>query len=124
MVNDAKKNESADKEKEKIDMINQAENLIYETEKNINENGDKLSPEEKGNLEQKVTDLKKAKETGNSEDIKSSIESLNTLWSSLASKMYNNNKSNEEPKASTKEDKSKQKKNDGEIEDADFEVVD
>ena len=125
MVNDAKKNESVDKEKkEKIDMINQAENLIYETEKNINENGDKLSPEEKSNLEQKVTDLKKAKETGNSEDLKSSIESLNTLWSSLASKMYNNNKSNEGPKASTKEDKSKQKKNDGEIEDADFEVVD
>ena len=57
-----------------------------------------LSPEEKSNLEQKVTDLKKAKETGNSEDLKSSIESLNTLWSSLASKMYNNNKSNEEPK--------------------------
>ena len=125
MVNDAKKNESADKEKkEKIDMINQAENLIYETEKNINENGDKLSPEEKSNLEQKVTDLKKAKETGNSEDIKSSLESLNNLWSSLASKMYSNDKSNEEPKASTKDDKSKQKKNDGEIEDADFEVVD
>ena len=34
MVNDAKKNESADKEKrDKIDMVNQAENLIYETEK-------------------------------------------------------------------------------------------
>ena len=38
--------------------------------------------------------------------------------------MYTNNKSNEEPKASTKEDKNNQKKNDGEIEDADFEVVD
>ena len=63
MINDAKKNESVDKEKkEKIDMINQAENLIYETEKNINENGDKLSTEEKSNLEQKVADLKKAKE--------------------------------------------------------------
>ena len=105
-------------------MINQAENLIYEMEKNIKENGDKFSPEEKGNLEQKVADLKKAKETGNSEDIKSSLESLNTLWSSLASKMYANNKSNEEPKASTKENKNNQKKNDGEIEDADFEVVD
>ncbi len=125
MVNDAKKNESADKEKkEKIDMINQAENLIYETEKNIKENGDKLNPEEKSNLEQKVTDLKKAKETGNSEDIRSSLESLNTFWSSVASKMYTNNATNEEPKESTKEDKNKQKKNDGEIEDADFEVVD
>ena len=114
-----------DKEKkEKINMINQAENLIYETEKNIKENGDKLAPEEKGNLEQKVSDLKKAKETGNADDIKSSLESLNTLWSSLASKMYTDNKNNEEPKASTKENKSNQKKNDGEIEDADFEVVD
>ena len=125
MVNDAKKNESADKEKkERIDMMNQAENLIYETEKNINENGDKLNPEEKSNLEQKVTDLKKAKDTGNPEDIKSSLESLNALWSSLASKMYTNNNSNEETKSSNKEDKNKQKKNDGEIEDADFEVVD
>jgi len=125
MVNDAKKNESADKDKkEKINMINQAENLIYETEKNIKENGDKLSAEEKGNLEQKVADLKKAKETGNTADIKSSLESLNALWSSLASKMYTNNKPNEEPKASTKENKANQKKNDGEIEDADFEVVD
>ena len=38
--------------------------------------------------------------------------------------MYTNSTSNEEPKASTKEDKNKQKKKDGEIEDADFEVVD
>ena len=68
MVNDAKKNESADKEKkDKIDMVNQAENLIYETEKNIKENGDKLEPNEKGELEQKVADLKKAKDNGNPE---------------------------------------------------------
>ena len=91
-------------------MINQAENLIYETEKNIKENGDKLSPEEKADLEQKVADLKKSKETGNSDDIKSSLESLNTLWSSLASKMYTDNKNNEEPKASTKEKKKVTKK--------------
>ena len=125
MVNDAKKNESADKEKkDKIDMVNQAENLIYETEKNIKENGDKLEPNEKGELEQKVADLKKAKDNGNPEDIKSSLESLNTLWSSLASKMYSNNTNDNEPKASPKKDTNKQKNNDGEIEDADFEVVD
>ena len=38
--------------------------------------------------------------------------------------MYANNKGNEEPKTSTKENKNNHKKNDGEIEDADFEVVD
>ena len=43
MVNDAKKHETEDKEKrEKIDMLNQAEHLIYETEKNIKENGEKF----------------------------------------------------------------------------------
>ena len=92
MVNDAKKNESADKEKkEKIDIVNQAEHLVYETEKNLKEHGDKLEPKEKSELEQKVADLKKAKDSGNSDDIKSSLEALNTLWSSLASKMVDSN---------------------------------
>ena len=92
MVNDAKKNESADKEKkEKIDILNQAEHLVYETEKNLKEHGDKLDPKEKSELEQKVADLKKAKDSGNSDDIKSSLEALNTLWSSLASKMVDSN---------------------------------
>ena len=105
-------------------MVNRAENLIYETEKNIKENGDKLESNEKGELEQKVADLKKAKDNGNPEDIKSSLESLNTLWSSLASKMYSNNTADNEPKASSKKDTNKQKNKDEEIEDADFEVVD
>ena len=55
MVNDAKKNEGADKEKrEKIDLQNQAEHLIYETEKNIKENGDKISKSDLSDLNQKL----------------------------------------------------------------------
>jgi len=126
MVNDAKKNESSDKEKkEKIDIVNQAEHLVYETEKNLKEHGDKLDPKEKEELEQKVEGLKKAKDSGNSDDIKSSLEALNTLWSSLASKMYDSNQAkNNESKTSSKKEKNKKDNKDGEIEDADFEVVD
>ena len=126
MVNDAKKNESADKEKkEKIDIVNQAEHLVYETEKNLKDHGDKLDPKEKSELEQKVADLKKAKESGNSDDIKSSLEALNTFWSSLASKMVDNNQdNNSQSNTAPKKGKNKKESKDSEIEDADFEVVD
>ena len=126
MVNDAKKNESADKEKkEKIDILNQAEHLVYETEKNIKDHGDKLEPGEKSELENKVSELKKAKDSGNPDDIKSSLDALNSLWSSLASKMHNNTQANSnESTAASDKKKSKKDKKDGEIEDADFEVVD
>ena len=126
MVNDAKKNESADKEKkEKIDIVNQAEHLVYETEKNLKDNGDKLDPKEKSELEQKVADLKKAKESGNSDDIKSSLEALNTLWSSLASKMVDGNQNNSsQSNTAPKKENNKKDTKDSEIEDADFEVVD
>ena len=126
MVNDAKKNESVDKEKkEKIDILNQAEHVVYETEKNLKDHGDKLDSKEKNELEQKVADLKKAKDSGNSDDIKSSLEALNTLWSSLASKMVDSNQdNNSQTNTASKKDKNKKESKDSEIEDADFEVVD
>ena len=63
--------------------------------------------------------------SGNSDDIKSSLEALNTLWSTLASKMVESNQGdNSEPKTSSKKEKNKKETKDSEIEDADFEVVD
>ena len=62
MVNDAKKHESEDKAKrEKIDMDNQAEQLVYQTEKNIDEHKDKLNKEEKKTLEDALKKVKSAK---------------------------------------------------------------
>jgi len=129
MVNDAKKHETEDKNKrEKIDMDNQAEQLIYQTEKNIDEYKDKLSKEEKKALEDAVSKVKTAKESSNSDDLKTAVDELNNAWNAVASKMYETAK---EPGATdnSKETKSKsktksKKKDDAEIEDADFEVVD
>jgi len=84
-----------------------------------------LTPKKKSELEQKVADLKKAKDSGNSDDIKSSLESLNTLWSSLASKMVDSNQNNNsQSNTAPKKEKNKKDTKNSEIEDADFEVVD
>ena len=126
MVNDAKKHETEDKEKrEKIDLINQAEHLIFETEKNIKENDDKFSDDEKNELTEKINSLKKAKEGGNKEDIKTSLDALNTTWSTLASKMYEAGNNKKDTSSQSEHDvKDKKDKKESEIEDADFEVVD
>jgi len=130
MVNDAKKHEGEDKEKrEMIDLQNQAEQLIYQMEKNLDEYKDKLDKTEKKSLENAVSKVKTSKESSNLEDLKSSIEELNTAWSSVASKMYEAAKEDGEASSegsnNNKKKKGKSKKKDeAEIEDADFEVVD
>jgi len=126
MVNDAKKHESEDKEKrEKIDIVNQAEHLIYETEKNLKEHDEKFSEKEKDELTQRIESLKKAKESMNTDDIKSAIEALNTTWSTLASKMHSTSQGKDESTTTGKDkNASKKKQKNEEIEDADFEVVD
>jgi len=127
MVNDAKKHEKDDKEKrESIEINNQVEQLIYETEKNIKEHGDKLEDSEKGSINEKVETLKKAKDSGNVEDMKSAMEQLNASWSTVASKMYDSSQAKQSDVADSKAKNSKKDKTkeDNEIEDADFEVVD
>ena len=84
-----------------------------------------LEEKEKSELAEKVSNLKKAKDSGNIDDIKSSLDALNSIWSKYASKMYSGDKeTNNEPKESPKDDKGKKDKKNDEIEDADFEVVD
>ena len=124
MVNDSKKNEQKDKEKrEQIDIINQSEHLLYETEKNIKENDDKLANEDKSLLNEKLDSLKKAKDSGNVSDMKKALEELNNAWSQIAPKLYQS-ADQSPPGAPNTPEPPKKGKNKDEIEDADFEVVD
>jgi len=127
MVNDAKKNEAEDKiKREKVDLLNQSEQVIYEIEKNLAENGDKLEASEKSNLTEKLNNLKKSKESGNVEDLKSSINELNTLYGTMAAKMTSpepESPTGTEPNSSSKQSSAKTKTKEAEVEDADFEVV-
>ncbi|MBF90061.1 MAG: molecular chaperone DnaK [Candidatus Marinimicrobia bacterium] len=125
MVDDAKKHESEDKEKrEEVDINNQADQLIYQTEKNLKEFDEKLNESDKKTLEESVQNLKDASSGSSVEDIKTATDNLNTAWNEIAAKMYENSK--EETQAQEPPDNSGETKNedDKEIEDADFEVVD
>ncbi|MDP6396260.1 MAG: molecular chaperone DnaK [Candidatus Marinimicrobia bacterium] len=123
MVDDAKKHEAEDKKKrEEVDLRNQADQLIFQTEKNLEEFKDKLSDDDRKSLDDSVEKLKKAKESSNVDDIREAVDELNKNWNEVASKMYASAKE-QEPEKSTDTSEEK-KKDDEEIEDADFEVVD
>ena len=124
MVDDAKKHEAEDKKKrEEVDLRNQADQLIFQTEKNLEEFKDKLSDDDRKSLDDSVEKLKKAKESGNVADMKKALEELSNSWSQVATKMYDGanqeGQEKEEPSSGDKKEKNKD-----EIEDADFEVVD
>lgn len=124
MVKDAEKNAETDKDhKEMISSINQAEQLIYATEKSVKEAGDALSTEEKSTVESAVKDLKEAIETKNKNQIDAKTQSLSQAAAPIAEKMQQQNASaseNEESK-DTQEPKGKQTKD---AVDADFDEVD
>lgn len=122
MKNDAKSHAAEDKKKrEAVDIRNQADQLVYQTEKNISEMGEKLSADDKGKLEAAVGRVKEAIKTDNIDEMKSSTEALSTVWNEMASKMYQKTSSEEgaqtggQSASGDKEEK---------VEEADFEVVD
>ncbi|MBC7485555.1 MAG: molecular chaperone DnaK [Cytophagaceae bacterium] len=89
MKNDAKVNETADKaEREKVEKINQADSLIFQTEKQLTEYGDKLSEANKGAIEGSLKDLKAAYEAQDGNAIDSAMAALNTAWQNASQEMY------------------------------------
>ncbi|MFC1618684.1 molecular chaperone DnaK [Candidatus Neomarinimicrobiota bacterium] len=126
MHSDAQVHEQEDKQKrEEVELHNNADQLIYQTETQIKEFGEKLSEDEKSRLEKEIEQLKTANAGSNAKDIQAAIDSINRVWSELATKMYTDTKAGEEAQASEKpEGNSADTEDDGEIEDADFEVVD
>jgi len=125
MVNDAKKHEAEDKaKKEEIDTKNQAEQLVFQTEKQMKDLDDKLSDDDKNDLNDALEKLKKANESSVVEDIKAEMENLNSVWSAKASSMYDASNANTEDEPSVQDTKAKSEaKDDKKIKDADFEVV-
>lgn len=76
------------KKKEEVETKNQAEAVVFTTEKMIKESGDKMKPEDKTELEAKVAELKKAQEDGNLEEMKKSMEEVNTVGQKIGAAMY------------------------------------
>jgi len=123
MVKDAEANKEADKKKrESVDSRNQADSLIFSTEKSLKEHGDKVSVEEKTAIETGVTDLKKALEGTDSEDIKKKTQDLIQASMKLGEAVYKSQQKeqpqDDKPKDDEKDDKKKE-----DVVDADFEDV-
>ena len=89
MVKDAEANASADKEKrERIDLKNQAETLVYQAEKQLGELGDKVDAEAKAKVEEKRTQLKEATEKEDFDSMKSLLEQLQQELYALGASVY------------------------------------
>jgi molecular chaperone DnaK len=89
MKNEAKANEASDKaEREKVDKMNQADSLIFQTEKQLKEYGDKISADKKAPIESALAKLKEAHKTQDVSAIDSTVAELNTAWTAASEEMY------------------------------------
>ena len=89
MKREAEVNATADKaEKETIEKLNQADSLIFQTEKQLKEYGDKLSEGNKANITAAVDALKSAHGSKNLEGVDAAMANLNSAWEAASTEMY------------------------------------
>ena len=89
MRDEAKANEAKDREeREKVDKVNAADTLIFSTEKQLKEYGDKIPADKKANIESALAALKSAHSAGNVADIDAATQKLNDAWQAASQEMY------------------------------------
>lgn len=116
-VDEASKYAEEDKnKKETIETKNSAESVIYQVEKTIKDLGDKVSENEKSDINSKIEALKSILDSADNKDIKAKTDELTQEMYKLSSKLYENNA--QQPGAS------QEAKKDDDVVDADYEVVD
>ncbi|MCP9470585.1 MAG: molecular chaperone DnaK [Nitrospira sp.] len=129
LVKEAQAHTEEDKKRRKLaEAKNQADNLIYQTEKNVAEHGDKISSEEKAKIQDAIAAVKKALEGTDAAAIESATQTLMTASHKLAEEMYKKAASatgSAGPQsAGPTGDGSSQSKSDDKVVDAEFEEVD
>ncbi len=91
MKREAKENEARDKEqRERVDKLNAADSLIFQTEKQLKEFGDKLPADKKGPIEQALTKLKDAHKNQDLASVDSATAELTTVWQAASEELYKN----------------------------------
>jgi molecular chaperone DnaK len=130
MKSDAKSHADEDKKRrDEVDVRNRADQLLWQTEKQVAEMSDKLEPEEKGRIQTAIERLKEEQKGSNIDGLKSATEDLEKAWSEIVTKVYQRmpqdggagagptghpgEEAGERPKG----------KKEGEVENADYEVV-
>ncbi len=121
MVKDAESNASVDKEKrEKIDLKNQAETLVYQTEKQLGELGDKVDASAKAKVEEKSKALKEATTKEDYESMKKLLEELQQELYAIGSSVYQQPGNQPPAPGSPESNESNDKGSDDDVIDADF----
>jgi molecular chaperone DnaK len=126
MRKEAQSHSSEDaKRKKEVEVRNQADATIYQTEKQMNEMGDKLEQQAKAKIETALGRLKEAQKSSNLDEIKSATEQVNKEWNEIASKMYSQTGTKQEAaqSAETADSASGESKEESNVQDADYEVV-
>ncbi|MBL7745614.1 MAG: molecular chaperone DnaK, partial [Chitinophagaceae bacterium] len=104
MKAEAKANEATDKaEREKVDKLNQADSLVFQTEKQIKEYGDKIPADKKGAIETAVAKLKEAHKAQNIAGIDTAMAELNAAWTAASQDIYNAQQQGAQPGAQPEE---------------------
>ncbi len=89
MKNDAKEHAAEDKKKkEGVEIKNQADSLVFQTKKQIEEMKDKISPDNKSRLEAEIKKVEEAISSNNTDQMKSATDSLSKVWNEIASQLY------------------------------------
>ena len=130
-VKDAEAHAAEDKKKkEEIEVKNNAESLVYNSEKTLNDLGDKISGEEKAKVETEIENTKKALETNDTEKIKEATEKLTKVFYDMSEQLYKNANPNgaagADPNATQAgtDTNNDGNNNDGNVYDADYKVED
>jgi molecular chaperone DnaK len=127
MKQEAKENEEADKSaKERIDKLNAADSLIFQSEKQLKEFGEKIPAEKKSPIEDALNTLKEAHKSEDLAAIDQATEALNTAWQAASQDMYNAQQQDAQagqPEEGAADEATADKGGDDEVTDVDFEEV-
>ena len=122
-VRDAEEHASEDKKrKEEVEVKNNAESLIYNSQKTLDELGDKVSSEEKAKVQTEIDNLKKKVEGNNIEEIKEGTDKLTKVFYEISEKLYKANGAN--AGAAEGQTAGAEEAKEGEVYDADYKVED
>jgi len=136
MKEQAKQHAAEDsKKKEEVEIRNTADNLVFQTKKQIEELGDKLPSDGKAKLEAEITKVEDALKTNDTTAIKAASDSLNKVWSEISQQIYQQAVPQQgqpgpgaegqgQPNPNAQGTPADEKKDDGEVQDASYEVVD
>jgi molecular chaperone DnaK len=131
MKKEAQENEEADKAaKDRIEKLNNADSLVFQTEKQLKEYGDKIPAEKKAPIEEALNTLKEAHKSEDLAAIDQASEALNAAWQAASQDIYNAQQAggeagqpDGEPDGEPAGEPSGEKGDDGEVTDVDFEEV-